>query len=122
MLLAERVAAGECVVIAGDRVPLDGGATVEVPFLGEPARFPAGPYILASLLRCPVFLLFCIRDGGDYLIRFERLADRIELPRQGRQVQLTAWAERLHVRALTGVLVRSPHDWFNFFDFWKSGT
>lgn len=118
--LAERVAAGECVVIAGDRVPLGHGATASVPFLGSDARFPVGPYVLASVLQCPVFALFCIREGGGYVIHFDRLAGRLTLPRAGRAAQLQQHAGAYALR-LTAMLVRSPLDWFNFFDFWKQG-
>jgi predicted LPLAT superfamily acyltransferase/glycosyltransferase involved in cell wall biosynthesis len=118
--LAERIAAGECVVIAGDRVPLRTGATTPVPFLGAPAHFPSGPYILASLLRCPVFLLFCFRENGEYVIRFELLAERVMLSRADRAAQIAVYA-RGYVQGLTAVLKRSPRDWFNFFDFWEQG-
>jgi predicted LPLAT superfamily acyltransferase len=118
--LAERVAAGECIVIAGDRVPLGEGATATVPFLGAEARFPIGPYVLANVLQCPVFGLFCIREDGGYVIHFDRLASRLQLPRADRAVHLAQHA-RAYVDRLTAMLVRSPLDWFNFFDFWKQG-
>ncbi len=119
--LAERVAAGECIVIAGDRVPLgEGGATATVPFLGADARFPVGPYVLASVLQCPVFALFCVREAGGYVIHFDRLAGRLTLPRADRAAHLAQHAQA-YVARLTAMLVRSPLDWFNFFDFWKQG-
>lgn len=117
LLLGEKVAAGEYVVIAGDRVPVFASQTVQVDFLGHPAPLPAGPWVLAALLKCPVHLLACIHEHGSYTIRFEPLADRVELPRGRRGEAIADYASR-YVAALTGMLKRSPYDWFNFFPFW----
>jgi predicted LPLAT superfamily acyltransferase len=54
-MLADKVAAGEFVAIAGDRVPVTESKTTIAPFLGYPAPFPVGPYILASLFSCPLY-------------------------------------------------------------------
>ena len=119
VILAERVAAGEFVAIAGDRVPLEAGRTsaVTVPFLGRPAAFPTGAYLLASLLKCPVFMLGCIRQGDAHEVVFERLAEEVRLPRGDR---LGACARHAAVFAarLETLLARAPYEWFNFFPFW----
>jgi predicted LPLAT superfamily acyltransferase len=59
--LHERLERGEWLAIAGDRVPLHGGRSVTVDFLGHPA-FPQGPWLLAGLLKCPVNLLMCLKQ------------------------------------------------------------
>jgi len=121
VLLQERVAAGEFVVIAGDRVPVHASQTVSVDFLGHPAPFPVGPYVLASLFKCPLFLLGCIHEGSGYTIHFECLAERVELPRSKRVEALTGYA-RHYAERLTALLQRSPLDWFNFFPFWNQAN
>ncbi|MEO8314366.1 MAG: glycosyltransferase [Pseudomonadota bacterium] len=118
--LSERVTAGECVVIAGDRVPVAGGAVVATPFLGEAANFPIGPYVLASVFECPLYLLCCIREGKGYTIHFRQLAERVSLPRKERAAQLSIHAGT-YAKGLEEMLLRSPLDWFNFFDFWNQG-
>lgn len=115
--LERRVRAGGFVAIAGDRVPLDGGRTATVPFLGAPAAFPVGAYVLASLLACPLLFLGCVREGAGHVVRFELLAQRLELPRAGREQALATWTA-LFAGRLEALLVRSPYDWFNFYDFW----
>lgn len=117
VVLADKVAAGEYVVIAGDRVPVFAGQTIDVDFLGYPAPFPSGPWILASLLRCPVWFMGCIHEGSSYTIRFTRLADRVILPR-GRRAEAIAEYAQAYLAELTALLRRSPYDWFNFFPFW----
>lgn len=120
MSLAERVAAGECVVIAGDRVPVAGAAVAKAPFLGAAANFPVGPYVLASLFECPLFLMCCIREPEGYVIHFAQLAERVYLPRRDRSAALAGYAAT-YACALEQMLLRSPLDWFNFFDFWSQG-
>jgi len=119
MRLAERIATGECVALAGDRVPVAaGGSVTTANFLGEPARFPVGPYVLAALLDCPLYLLSCIHEGDGYVIQFKELARKVNLPRSERTARLAGYADD-YARALETVLRQSPLDWFNFFDFWK---
>jgi predicted LPLAT superfamily acyltransferase len=120
VLLADKVARGEFVAIAGDRVPVAAGpaSTTRVRFLGHAAPFPIGPYVLASLLKCPLYMMACVRDGDGHAVIFERLAERVALPRGRRSAALAEYAAQFAGR-LEALLVRSPYDWFNFFPFWE---
>jgi predicted LPLAT superfamily acyltransferase len=117
IMLADRVAAGELVAIAGDRVPVTGDRVLMLPFLGKPAAFPAGPYLMASLLACPVYLLACLHDGEGYRARIHKLAERVTLPRASRMTAMSAYAGGF-VSWLEAQLRESPLDWFNFYPFW----
>ncbi|MFH7044941.1 acyltransferase [Paucibacter sp. JuS9] len=116
--LAERVAAGEFLAIAGDRVPVRGSKTVRIPFLGSDASFPVGPYLIAALLGCPLYVMLCLHEGSGYALEFELLAEQVKLPRRAREEALTEQALRF-ADALADRLHRSPHDWFNFYAFWE---
>ncbi|ODP32539.1 glycosyltransferase [Pandoraea sp. ISTKB] len=119
IMLRERVDRGDWLVIVGDRVPSnDEGRTVQASFLGAPAPFAQGPFILAALLECPVYLLFCLRDKTSYRLYFERFADIVELPRGNRENALRIYAER-YAHRLEYYCRRYPMQWFNFFDFWR---
>lgn len=118
MLLKEAIAAGEWVVSVGDRVPVQARNRVTwAPFLGEPAPFPQGPFILASLLEAPVYTLFCLREGAGYRLHFKKLADRLQLPRREREARLRAVVAD-YAGHLEASLLTAPMQWFNFFDFW----
>ncbi len=119
ILLQEKLQQGEVVAIAGDRTPVNGGRETSVEFLGAPARFPEGPYILASVLRCPVYLMFCARGQQGYEIFFEQFADQIRLSRKQRQQELTSWAQRFADR-LAEYTLRFPLQWNNFYPFWQT--
>lgn len=117
LLLQERVQAGGWIAIAGDRVPLHSAQVATVDFLGHAAPLPVGPYVIASLLRCPLLLLSCVHAGTGYAVRLETLAERVELPRARRQQALTDYAQR-YADALALTLRDAPYDWFNFYAFW----
>ena len=111
---------GDTLGILADRVAVGSrDRTIEVPFFGESAPFPQGPWILASLLKCPVFLLFCIRtDSSHYEIFIEPLADQIILPRKQREEKLRYWISEYAAR-LEEFCRQYPHHWFNFYNFWS---
>lgn len=116
--LKEKVERGEWVVIAGDRVPVgDSERVAEASFFGESARFPIGPYVLATLLQCPVFLLHCFRLDGNYRLGYEFFAEQIGGDRKQRE-QAYANSAQAFASALESQVIRAPLQWFNFFDFW----
>jgi predicted LPLAT superfamily acyltransferase len=118
VMLSERLARGEFIAIAGDRVPVGNGRTVRVPFLGEQARFPVGAYVLASLLECPLLFVSCLRQSdGTHAARIELLASRIELPRKRRDEALVECV-RVYAGVLERLVANAPFEWFNFFPFW----
>jgi len=119
--LRERIERGDWIAIAGDRVPvLSRGRTVSVPFLGKPAPFSQGPWILAALLACPVSLLFCRRtERKSWRLALLPFADEaLVLPRGQREEAIMIAATR-YARLLEGQCREAPWQWYNFFDFWS---
>lgn len=116
--LKERIEAGELVALLGDRAGLT-DRTVEVDFLGGKAPFPTGPYMLAAMLGCPVFLTFGLyREPNRYQIFCEPFADRVTLGRGTRQADAQVYAQRFAER-LEHYCRLYPDNWFNFYDVWK---
>ena len=119
--LKEKIERGEMIVIVGDRTPPRGHAENRVDavdFLGAPALFAQGPFILANLLDCPVYLLFCVRRGARYRIDAELFAERVVLPRRDREASLRAYMRKYAAR-LEHYCLEAPEQWFNFYDFWR---
>ena len=120
-LLKDKIDRGEFVAIAGDRIPLaHAPRVVQAPFLGTPAPFPIGPYVLANLFQCPVFLLFSLRTVDGWEIHFERFRESIRLPHKDREAALAALAGAYAAR-LECYCRKAPLQWFNFYDFWQVG-
>lgn len=110
---------GELVAILADRVA-PGMRTSRVRFLGAEADLPSGPFILAASLHCPVYLTFGLyRGGARYDLYCEPFADRIELPRKGREAALDEVVQRYADR-LEAYAREAPDNWFNFYPFWRT--
>ncbi|MDI6633213.1 glycosyltransferase family 2 protein [Pantoea dispersa] len=122
ILLQQKLDAGEWVAIVGDRTAVQrqrGGErrVMWSEFMGQPAPFPQGPFVLAAALRCPVLLMFALRQQGKLRVHCEAFADPLPLPRNGRQQALQAAVDRYAARLQHHALL-APLDWFNFYDFW----
>ncbi len=117
MMLAEKVARGEFIALTGDRVPLQGGQVVHADFLGEPAPYPVGPYVLAALLQCPLLLMSCLRTPQGHRVRVECLADKVELPRAQRAERLAHYVSQ-YAQRIEQLMAQTPYEWFNFYPFW----
>ena len=106
------------VAVLGDRAELDANR-VEVEFLGGQARFPTGVYLLASVLKCPIFLTFNLyRSPNSYDCYCEPFASQLELPRGQREAALADQAQSF-ARRLEHFCRLEPGNWFNFYDFWS---
>ena len=117
--LDARIRAGGFVVIAADRIPLRQGRTRALEFLGAPAPFPEGPFLLASLLRCRLYRLACVRDGDGFVVDFDLIDDTSRLGRRGRSAWIAEAMQR-HCADLAWRVQRHPLQWFNFFPFWTA--
>lgn len=123
ILLKEKLDRGEWIAIVGDRIAVttQRGGEWRVcwsRFMGQIAPFPQGPFILASILRCPVDLIFALRQQEKLRIHCEPFADPLLLPRATRQQALQNTVDR-YAERLEHYALQSPLDWFNFFDFWQ---
>jgi predicted LPLAT superfamily acyltransferase len=117
--IREKLRQGDRVAILADRVA-PGERVAEVDFLGEKARFPTGPYLLAALLKCPVYLTFGLyRAPNRYDLFCEPFEEEIKLPREARDEALHAYAQKFATR-LEHYVRLAPDNWFNFYDFWSA--
>ena len=113
----ESLDSGYFVGMLGDRV-FGGDKTTQCQFLDAPATFPAGPILLAAMMRCPVILFFGLYRGGNrYEIYFEHFADVIVLERDRRAEETQLWMQR-YAERLEHYARLAPYNWFNFYPFW----
>jgi len=116
--MREVVENGGLLAILGDRTAF-GQKSVALDFLGEKVAFPAGPWLLAAALDCPIFLFLGLRTGSHtYEPQVELLAERIELAGGLRDPRLAGHMQRYADR-LAHFARRHPENWFNFYDFWQ---
>ncbi|MCQ8878452.1 family 2 glycosyl transferase [Pseudoalteromonas shioyasakiensis] len=120
--LKQKIDDGEAVVIFADRTSVNNPTSVhQAPFLGEQAPFAVGPFALANIMECPVFLMFCINEHGRYRTYIEKFADPIKVKRKERQAHFQAMATKFAER-LEFYCKKAPYQWYNFFNFWQKAS
>ncbi|MGB1320832.1 MAG: glycosyltransferase family 2 protein [Vibrio gallaecicus] len=122
ILLQQKLEQGEWIVIVGDRTSTSKESrSVWANFLGKEAPFPQGPFMLASVLKAPVFLLFGLRDDNKtkphFNVYFEHFSDKIVLPRKTREQSLQEVVQQ-YANRLQHYTLKAPLQWYNFFNFW----
>lgn len=117
MELAERTSRGEWVSMMGDRLLDDSTRYVEVDFLGKKARFPQGPWILASILKIPVSVMLGLTDDDGVKVYYREWG-HIRLDRKDREESVRGYV-RQYAEELENILYAYPYEWFNFYDFWS---
>ena len=112
---------GGSVGILADRM-LGDDKSRDIPFLGEPAPFPVGPWRLAAMLGAPVvFMAGCYLGGNRYQLVFEPIIDFAQVPAEKRASAMQEAQDRF-VELLEARCRQAPWNWFNFYDFWHAHT
>ena len=121
LMLAIKQAAddGALVALLVDRTQ-PGAPTQPARFFGDQAQFPVAPWLIAAVLKAPVFLAFGLYRGGNrYDLLFEPFAEQgLDLPRAQRTTCIAALIQRYAGR-LEHHARQAPYNWFNFYDFWN---
>lgn len=118
LALSQRLEQGEWIAIAADRVPLRGDKTASVNFLGSPAEFPQGAWLLASLLKAPINTIFCLKEQGKYRMKLRRFSGVISGRGTKREQAIHDVMQRYADR-LAEECAENPLLWFNFYNFWN---
>ena len=123
ILLQERLEAGGVVVIAGDRVSAHTNRNIEIPFLGETARFPYGVFLLIALLNVPTYFVNGLRQkdfslSPKYDMFVKKNPVSFDCGRKEREERITESA-RVYAENLEHLCKLHPYQWYNFFDFWR---
>ena len=108
---------GNIVSMPGDRI-FGSRKSFTCDFLGAPARFPAGPFMMAAGRSIPVLAIFVMKEAVRRYRIFIRQAGAdldAALPSRVRaQAMAAEYAARLEA-----VVRRYPTQWYNFYDFWQ---
>lgn len=119
IMLSEKIEQGEFIVIVGDRTSVNDPANCcYLDFLGYQAPFPKGPFVLAGLLKCPVYLLLCYQAQSRYRVHFEKITEKIPFGKKVREQEIIKTAQ-IYVSYLERFCLKQPLQWFNFFNFWQ---
>lgn len=105
---------GDVVSLPADRF-MDGSRFLTVDFLGQPAKFPQGPFSLASMRGVDALAVNVMKTGfKKYRIHMALLPYDKDAPRKVQIEQLG----KAYAAELENMVRQYPAQWFNFFDFW----
>jgi predicted LPLAT superfamily acyltransferase len=108
---------GEIVAMLGDRTYHS--PSMPVKFLGGPAAFPVGAYVMAALAGAPLVHVFNLREPGGHYHFFGFPPQHPQMPPHSeRDAYLQKCAARF-AGDLETILKRDPLQWYNFFPFWE---
>ncbi len=99
----------ELICFTGDRF-VEGTKFLEEEFLGEKAKFPAGPFTLASRLKVPVMFVYVMKEGNKH---YHLFTIKAKVKTRDAQALLKQYTENVE-----SILEKYPLQWFNFYDFW----
>jgi predicted LPLAT superfamily acyltransferase len=105
----------ELVCMHADRF-LPGNKTLTASFLGEEARFPMGPFLLASKFKVPVSFVFAAKESN---LHYHFFASSVKKYADG--------SKSVPMQEMLGDFVmemeektrKYPLQWFNYYDFWE---
>ena len=109
----------ELVVMHGDRYR-EGAKTLTANFFGRPAKFPAGPFIMAAKFGVPLCIVFAIKIN-KFTYEFSTLKPiQVQRVRGDKDLELVCHnLLQQYVNELEVMVKAYPHQWFNYYDFWK---
>ncbi len=114
---------GGLVVLAGDRTsPAHPERNIRCSFLGKDAPFPYGSFMLAALLKLPVYFVFSLREKGNlfspkYNMFVHKAITDLDCPRKERKERVQALCVQF-AQLLEHYCTDFPYQWYNFFNFW----
>ncbi|MBV8325841.1 lipid A biosynthesis acyltransferase [Chryseobacterium sp.] len=106
----QALANNELICFTGDRY-FEGSKYLEAELLGKTAKFPAGPFLIASRLGVPVVYVYVMKENNLHYHLYARIAQNIK--NRDSQGLLHSYVQNLET-----MVKKYPFQWFNYFDFW----
>ncbi|GAW89039.1 acyltransferase [Flavobacterium psychrophilum] len=103
------LARNELVCFTGDRY-FEGVKSLTEKLLGQEAKFPAGPFLIASRLKVPVVFVYVMKEPNLHYHLYTREA---KVNHRNEKALLKEYTQ-----SLESMLKEYPLQWFNYFDFW----
>ncbi|BDD02139.1 lipid A biosynthesis acyltransferase [Persicobacter psychrovividus] len=119
IMIKEALRNNEFVCIHGDR-SLSESNTAEVLFMDATAHFPLGPHILAGKFNAPVSFVFAMKSTLSTYHFYASAPQSFKLPRQAdAKNNVLMLSLNRYVSALESTLLKYPHQWYNYYNFWN---
>lgn len=113
--ISDAFSKNELVCMHADRF-LEGNKTMNIDFLGEKARFPIGPFQLASTFKVPVSFVFAVKESK---LHYHFFASEIKDYSGIAKSELVQHMLTDYAAAMEEKLKQYPEQWFNYYNFWE---
>lgn len=100
----------EFIAIHADRY-MEGAKYIELDFLEKKAKFPLGPFIIASKFKAPVTFVFNVKEKKYHY----KLSSTTPITEKLSAEEIA----RLFVKELEKKVTLHPEQWYNYFNFFK---
>ena len=95
---------------------LKGNKTVTINFLGAPAKFPAGPFVLASRFKVPVSFAYAMKESTFHYHFFASgIKEYLHLEKEALSQQILLD----FVSDMESKVKQYPEQWYNYYNFWQ---
>ena len=113
--ISEAFARNELLCMHADRF-MEGNKTLTADFLGDKARFPMGPFLLAFKFKVPVSFVFALKESKlHYHFFASEIKDYTNSAKDAvMQEMLNDFSKELEKK-----LKHYPEQWFNYYNFWQ---
>jgi predicted LPLAT superfamily acyltransferase len=113
--ISEAFKNNELICMHADRF-LEGNKTIVTSLLGEMARFPLGPFVLAATFKVPVSFVFAVKENNLQYHFFASKIKNYNHPEKGivMQEMLSDFAAEMETK-----VIKYPEQWFNYYNFWN---
>lgn len=113
--ISDAFSKSELVCMHADRF-LKGNKTIMTNFLGELARFPIGPFQLASTFKVPVSFVFAVKENK---LHYHLFASEIKDYSAVARKELVSQMLMDYAAAMEKKVEQYPEQWFNYYNFWE---
>lgn len=113
--ISEAFRNNELVCMHADRF-LEGNKTLTAEFLGQPARFPMGPFVLAAKFKVPVSFVFALKESN---LHYHFFASSIKSWPDLKNDDMMKQMLGEFVADMEIKVKRYPEQWYNFYNFWQ---
>jgi len=111
--IQEALQQNEFVCMHADRF-MEGNKTISAFLLNKPARFPAGPFLLANTFRVPVSFVFAMKETSLHYHFYASPPKIYPKPQPG----IPGMPEDFCAQ-MEAMLKKYPVQWYNYYDFWE---
>jgi len=106
----------EIVCMHADRF-IEGNKTASIDFLGEKAKFPMGPFVLAAKFKVPVSFVYSMKESA---LQYHFFASPIKNYSGKDRNAVMQEMQKDYVLELENKVLQYPEQWYNYYYFWQN--